>query len=91
MTKIIVTAQVQDIAKWEQTFRTHAELFRSYTANSMHYGMADGNTVGVCFEVEDAAAALKALQSQATAEAMGADGVLRETARILVLDKDLKL
>ena len=91
MTKIIVTAQVQDIAKWEQTFRTHIELFRSYTAKSVQYGIANGNTVGVCFEVEDAATALKALQSQATAEAMGADGVLRETARILILDKDLKL
>lgn len=91
MTKIIITAQAQDLAKWEQTFRTHTELFQSYTAGSVAYGAAEGNTVGVCFEVEDAAAALKIIQSEATAKAMSVDGVLRETARILVLDKEVRL
>jgi hypothetical protein len=91
MAKVIITAQVQDMTKWEQTFRKHTELFRSYRAKAVEYGMAEGNAVGVCFEVEDAASALKMIRSQATAEAMDIDGVLRETARILVLDKEVKL
>ena len=29
MPKVVVTAQVEDAAKWEEEFRTHGDLFRS--------------------------------------------------------------
>jgi hypothetical protein len=29
MPRVIITAQVEDAANWEQGFRTHGELFRS--------------------------------------------------------------
>ena len=31
MPKVILTAQVQDPVKWEAGFRTHGDLFRTYT------------------------------------------------------------
>ena len=33
MPNVIVTAQVQDPAKWEAGFRMHGELFRKYTCS----------------------------------------------------------
>jgi hypothetical protein len=30
MPKVILTAQVEDAAKWEAGFRTHGDVFRAY-------------------------------------------------------------
>ena len=93
MGKLIVTAQVQDAVKWEASFRTHGEMFkRDYALTQpVSYGVSEGNICTVCFEVEDVAAALKAMASPATAEAMAQDGVMRETAKFYVLEKELKV
>ncbi len=29
MPRLVVTAEVEDVAKWEEGFRTHGDLFRS--------------------------------------------------------------
>lgn len=93
MGKLIVTAQVQDAVKWEASFRTHGEMFRKEYAltQPVSYGISDGNIVTVCFEVDDMAAALKAMSLPATAEAMAQDGVMRETAKFYVLEKEFKV
>ncbi len=93
MGKLIVTAQVQDAVKWEANFRTHGEMFkREYALTQpVSYGVSEGNICTVCFEVEDVAAALKAMASPATAEAMAQDGVIRETAKFYVLEKEFKV
>jgi hypothetical protein len=89
--KVLVVAQCQDPVKWEQAFRTHADLFRSMTVQkSMTYGI-DGNYVAVCGEPSDLAAYMRVLQSPATAEAMDFDGLLRNTVRVFVLDKELEV
>ena len=31
MPKVVITAEVEDTAKWEQGFRSHGDLFRSQT------------------------------------------------------------
>jgi hypothetical protein len=31
MSKVVITAQVQDPVKWEAGFRTHRDVFRTYT------------------------------------------------------------
>ncbi len=31
MAKVLVVARVKDLVKWEETFRTHQDLFKSYT------------------------------------------------------------
>ena len=87
MARVVITAQVEDLAKWEKGFRSHGELFRSQPAASPYlFGGAD-NEVAVCAEVEDVDAYLESLQSEATAKAMATDGVKRDTVKVFVLDK----
>ena len=91
MTKIVVTAQVQDAVKWEKGFRTHGDLFRSQTVTKpINFATIDGNYVAVCLEPDNLDACLKILDSPATAEAMAFDGVKRDTVRVFVLDKEFK-
>ena len=46
MPKVLVVAQCEDLVKWEQGFRTHADLFRSMTiTKSMTYGISEGNHI----------------------------------------------
>ncbi len=91
MTKILVTAQVEDGAKWAEGFRTHGELFKSMTMTSCHYAANDDNHVAVYAEVDDQAKYFEVLESEATAEAMAHDGVKRDTVKVFVLDKELNL
>ncbi len=90
MTRVLVTAQIEDAAKWEEGFRTHGELLKSMTATSSHYAITDGNHVAVYTEVEDKAKFLEVLESEATAEAMSVDGVKRDTVKVFVFDKEFK-
>ena len=88
MTKIVVTAQVEDAVKWEEGFRTHADLFKSQTVAKVEFSTTEGNEVAICVEPEDFDKFMEIFESAATAEAMEADGVKRETVRVYVMDKD---
>ena len=89
MPKVIVTAQVEDAAKWEQGFRTHSELFRSMTVNKpIHFNVSAQNEIVICFEPDDVDKYLEILDSRATEEAMEFDGVKRDTVKIVPLDKE---
>lgn len=55
MPKVLVVAQCQDPVKWEQGFRTHADLFRSMTTKSVAYGISEGNHIAVHSEPSDIA------------------------------------
>jgi hypothetical protein len=55
------------------------------------YGMADDNYVVASFEPDDVAAAMKAVDSPATAAAMESDGLLLETVKVFVLDQELRV
>jgi hypothetical protein len=91
MAKVLVIAQVQDPVKWEAAFRTHGDLFRSMKVrDAMHYAI-QGNEISVFSDTENLDAFLQVMNSQATADAMKIDGVNRETVKIVVLDKELKL
>jgi hypothetical protein len=35
MSKVVVTAQVEDPVKWEKNFKTHGSLFRSQTVTNL--------------------------------------------------------
>ena len=91
MARVIVTGEVEDIAKWEEGFRTHGDLFRSQTVTKINFGVAEDNNVAVCFEMGDLDTYMKILESPATAEAMEFDGVKRDTVKIFVLDKEFNL
>ena len=89
MPKVIVVAQVEDAAKWEEGFRTHSDLFRRQTTNKpIRYSVTDGKQVVICFEPDNLETYLEVMNSPATAEAMAFDGVMRETVKIHVLDKE---
>lgn len=89
MHKVIAVGKVEDLKKWEEGFRTHAELFKSQSVVSpIEFANPEGgNEVAVLFQVSDLDEYLKALESPATAEAMKHDGIDRETVKIFVLDK----
>lgn len=91
MTKIVVIAQCKDQAQWEAGFRTHGDLFRTAygVSKSVSYGAGDDNYVGVCFETDDLGKATTAISSAETARAMESDGLLRDTVKVFVLDKEL--
>jgi hypothetical protein len=92
MPKVVVTAQVEDPVKWEKNFRTHGDLFRTQTVTKpVSFATIEGNHVAVCLEPDDLDTCMKILDSRATAEAMAFDGVKRETVKVFVLDKELKV
>ncbi len=89
MPKVLVTAQVEDAARWEKGFRTHGDLFRSQTVNKpINFTVTELNQAFVVFEPENLETYLQILDSPATAEAMDFDGIMRETVNIVVLDQE---
>jgi len=92
MARVVVTAQVEDAVKWEKSFRTHGDLFRSQTVTKpINFAIIEGNMVAVCAEPDNLDTFMKILSSSATADAMAADGVKRETVKVFVLDKEFKV
>lgn len=92
MTRIVLTAQVENTQTWEQKFRTHADLFREMgLAKAYDYSIGKDSNVAVSVEVNDVDGFLKALESPENVAAMKNDGVRRDTVQIFVLDKSLKL
>ena len=69
MTKIIVTAQVEDSVRWEEGFRGNGELVRSQTVSKVEFTTNDANEVAVCIEPEDFDKFMEIFESPATAEA----------------------
>jgi len=92
MAKIVLTAEVEDTAKWEKAFCSHADLFKKMgVATRYDYAIGEGNHVAVCAEAKDAAAFLTSLESAENVEAMKNDGVKRDTVKVFVVDKNLPL
>ena len=92
MTKIILTAEVEDTAAWEKAFRTHADLFRSMGHASVYeYSIGANSTVAVCVDVSDTQAFLTSLESAENVAAMANDGVKLDSVKVFVVDKALAL
>ena len=89
MPRVVVTAQVEELVKWEEGFRTHGDLFRSQTVSGP-IGIAtnEDNEIAVCFDASDLDKFLQGMDSPETAEAMAVDGVKRETVKVFVLDQE---
>ena len=91
MPKVVVTAQVEEPVRWEEGFRTHGELFRSYTVDTpVTFGITEGNEVAICLEPADLDAFTAGMESAATAEAMEADGINRDTVKVFIMDKEFQ-
>ncbi len=88
MPRVMITAQVEDSAKWEEGFRTHGDLLRSMSQSATYFTTTDDNEVALYSEPEDLDIYLEVLESPATAEAMSFDGVKRDTVKVFVLDRE---
>ena len=89
MPKVVITAQVEDTAKWEAGLRTHGELFRSQTVTTpIGIGINEDNEVALYLEPADLDKFMEILDSPATAEAMAVDGVKRETVKVFAMKKE---
>jgi hypothetical protein len=91
MPRVVVTAEVENLEKFEKGFRTHGDLFRQMGISRMEFAMGPGNRIAVSGETNNLDAYMKIYNSPATAEAMAFDGVKRETVQMFVLDKELKM
>lgn len=92
MTKVIITADVEDAAKWEKGFRSHSDLFRKMTISTpIELATHENNQIALCAEPDDLKKYLEILNSPATADAMAYDGVKRETVKVFVLDKKMEV
>ena len=91
MPRVILTAQVQDPVKWEAGFCTHGAIFKSYTVNEPVQYSVLGNEVALLMEVSSVETMQAEMAKSSTAEAMAFDGVKRETFKMFVLDKEVKL
>jgi len=92
MTKVIITADVEDSVKWEKGFRTHIDLFRKMgISKPIEIATQENNQVCLCAEPDDLNKYLEILNSPATAEAMAYDGVKRESVKVFILDKLVKI
>ncbi len=90
MARVIITAQVEDSAKWEEGFRTHGELLRSMTSTVTYFTISEDNELTLYAEPDDVDKYFEVLESPATEEAMAYDGVKRETVKVSVLDKEFR-
>ena len=88
MAKVIITAQVEDAAKWEEGFRTHGELLKSMTSTGHYFTISKDNELTLYAEPTDVDKFLEVMESPATEEAMAFDGVKRDTVKVSVLDKE---
>lgn len=91
MPRVVLTAKVDDSAGWEETFRSHGDLFRQLWGNrpvpDFHITTTDANDAVLYFEVDDLEHYLAIQERPEIAEAMEKDGVKRDTVNIYVLDK----
>lgn len=89
--RVVVTAEVADTAKWEESFRTHGDLLRTMSQSASYYAMNDdSNRIAVYSEPESLDQFMTVLESQATADAMESGGVDRDTVNVFVLDNEFE-
>lgn len=92
MPKVVIIARVKDPVRWEERFRTHRDLFRgSSITGSIDFGTIEDNQVAICFEPDDLKSWWASMGSPENEAAVDFDGVERETVRIFVLEKEVRL
>jgi hypothetical protein len=91
MAKVLIMAHVENSVKWEAGFRSHADLFRTMSITTQEFTTTPNNEVAICSDTSDLPKYMEVLKSQATTDAMSSDGVKRDTVKIFVLDKEVKL
>jgi len=92
MAKVIAIGQVKDVAMWENAFRTHGDMFKEMgIASPIYIGSNDNNEVVLLEEVADVDGLTSSVQSPETQAAMKSDGVIVESFKLFVLDREFSL
>jgi len=87
MPMVILTADVEDGAAWERSYRTHGDLFEAAGLDKIHYTVGKDGHVVMCTDVDDVDGYMDFIGSASTQDAMKNDGVKRETVKVFVLEK----
>ena len=88
MATVIITAQVEDVTKWEEGFRTHGEHFKNMGVTSpIGIAINDSNEVAVHFEPADVGKFMSQLDTPENVAAMEHDGVKKDTVKVYVMDR----
>ena len=93
MARIVITAKVKDVVKWEEGYRSHAPMLRELmgvTKPVQFTTNADTNEICISAEPNDLEHYLKMGQSPEIAEAMEKNGVIGDTVKFYILDKMLE-
>ena len=90
MARVVITAEVEDGARWEAGFRTHGDLLGTMAQSVTHFSVSDDNHVALYSEPTDLDAYMAVIESPDTAAAMEMDGVKRETVKVHVLDREFR-
>ena len=88
MPRVMITAEVENSAKWEKGFRTHGDLLKSMSQSATYFTTTGDNKVFLYSEPEDLDKYMEVLESPATVDAMANDGVKRDTVKVFVLDRE---
>ena len=92
MALVVITAQVENVSDWEDKYKTHGDLFKSQGLHGpVHYAVTGDNEVALSLEVDDVNAYMKSMESPETAEAMAYDGVIRDSVKFFVMDREWNL
>ena len=92
MTRIVLTAKVKDAVQWEAGYREHAPMLREIlgVTKTIHF-TTDEETNEICIqgEPDDLEKYLEMVQTPEMAEAMEKNGVLRDTVKLYILNKQI--
>ena len=88
MPRVIITAKVEDSTQWERGFRTHGELLGTMSQSVTWFTATRDNEVVLYSEPENLDTYMEVLESEETRDAMALDGILRDTVKVYVLDKE---
>jgi hypothetical protein len=87
MHRIVITAQVNDAAKWEEGFRTHGGLLGTMSQSRTYLSTNNANEIALYSEPKDLEKFMKVMESPENIEAMAIDGVKPDTVRMFVMDE----
>ena len=86
---VAVRAEVENVDRWREGFKTHGDVFASQKISIAHLGATDDNKVIAVCETSDLNEFMKVFNAPETAEAMQHDGITGGV-EVFVLDDSFK-
>ena len=86
---VAVRAEVENVDRWREGFKTHGDVFASQKISIAYLGATDDNKVIAVCETSDLDEFMKVFNAPETAEAMQNDGITGGV-EVFVLDDSFK-